>query len=166
MRRRHRTTSRSLALCGVLLLCHGPQCRAQTGARDESAEKQLRGRVALSSGEQVCLAVPIRTDRPINLGQAQLTVTLSPAAKRGGDVVLLLRLPKSPTNLTGSDTFVTLCGTVGPLGESQRGVYTASDFAVHLGSGNVTNLGAPDDSFVDMPRLTDTLQTVRVTLAR
>lgn len=128
--------------------------------------KTLVDRVVLVSGEAYCIPIMIHPDKAINLGAGQLTITFSSNGKEHDDVVLVSRITKPEMAILKGPSPLMLCGAVPQLNEKQTGLYFASDFATHFGSGNVTNIGTPDNSLLDANRLVAQLKALHITFKR
>ncbi|WP_139285080.1 hypothetical protein [Terriglobus roseus] len=122
----------------------------------------------LGPEERFRISVPLRPSIPVNLGAARLDVSLTrkiKGKKAEEDLHLVAVLGVAQASLKPGDKSVTLHGVTPAFDGERAGEYRASDYSVHFGSGNVTNLGTPDESFIDTDALTNKLQSLRIYLA-
>ncbi len=135
-------------------------------AQTAATPKILVDRAVLVSNEAYCISVTFHPDKPINLGTGQLTITFSRDGKGYEDVILVARITKPEIAIPKGISSLMLCGTVPQLTEKQTGVYFASDFSTHFGSGNVTSIGTPDSTLLDTEKLANQLKALDITFKR
>lgn len=154
---------RSWSIAALLLMISASTFPCRSSAEGPTTPKMLGGRETLTAGEAYCIPVTVHPNRAVNLGAGQLTVTLSSESKGNEDVVLVASITQPQITLLKGSSRLNLCGVVPQLAEKQEGPYFASDFAIHFGSGNVTNIGTPDNSLVDTAGLAKQLQALHPT---
>lgn len=126
------------------------------------------GTIALVRGESFRIAVPLRLEAALNLGAAKLDITLTRKVKAKHaeeDLHLVAVLGAAQASLDAKDKSVLLHGVVPEFAADRAGYYHPSDYSIHLGSGNVTNLGTPDEKFIDTEALTNKLQELKLHLS-
>ncbi len=133
----------------------------------EEKDLDTPGTIALAPGERFRIAVPLRLEAALNLGAAKLDITLSRKIKAKHaeeDLHLIASLATAQASLGPNDKSVILHGVAPEFAMDRAGDYHPSDYSIHLGSGNVTNLGTPDEKFIDTEALTNKLQGLKLHL--
>ena len=154
------------ALLGLSSVSHYAAAQAGTSAVTET-DLDAATVVTLVPGEHFRISAPLRPSRAVNLGAARLDVTLernSKGKQAEPELHLLAILTAVQTTLNAGDAQLMLHGVAPDFGSAREGEYHPSDYSIHLGSGNVTNIGVPDDKLIDTDRLTKKLQTLRIHL--
>ncbi|AFL89080.1 hypothetical protein Terro_2844 [Terriglobus roseus DSM 18391] len=133
------------------------------------AEKDLdaSGVLTLEPGERFRIAVPLHPTIAINLGAAQLDITLARKVKSKQpeeDLHLIATLGVVQASISAGEKSVTLHGVAPAFSIQRNGEYHPSDYSIHFGSGNITNIGTPDESFIDTEALTNKLQALHIHL--
>jgi hypothetical protein len=77
---------------------------------------------------------------------------------------LIGHLVTAQVSLPKGDQVLVLHGVVPSFGPEHNGAFHASDFSIHLGSGNVTNIGTPTDQLIDTKALAEELEGLRLKL--
>ena len=159
----------------MFLLSLATQAAAQSAGSPESSlhvetTKNLdtSALVTLLPGDRFQISLPLRPSKAVNLGAARLDVTLMARGKgRQNDPVvhLIATMPSAQSSLNAGVVSLTLIGLTPDVAAERSGEYRVSDFDVHLGSGNITNIGTPDDTLIDTEKLTKQLQALHVRLA-
>ena len=154
-------------LCGGTLAAQVPQGRPAQGAGNAALsvglEKDLDGSgpVTLVAGERFRISVPLHPSIAVNLGAGQLDITLARKVKtkqEEQDLHLIAVLGSAQASLKAGDKSVILHGVAPSFGTDRNGEYHPSDYSIHFGSGNITNIGTPDESFIDTEALTNKLE--------
>jgi hypothetical protein len=145
----------------------GPPARSAVVASVPEKDLDAPGTTALAPGDHFQIAVPLHLSIAVNLGAAQLDITLARkvrARQAEEDLHLIAVLGAAQASVKAGDRSVILHGVVSAFGPDSNGEYHPSDYSVHFGSGNIRNIGTPDESFIDTEALTNKLQNLRVRL--
>ena len=141
-------------------------------ARNElepTAEKNfdLPGPQTLAPGERFKITVPVRISIAVNLGAAQLDIAVARKAKGKKDeedLHLIAGIGGVQASLKPGDRGVVLHGVVPSFMQDRVGDYHPTDYNIHFGSGNIKNIGTPDEDFIDTEALTKKMQSLRLRL--
>jgi hypothetical protein len=137
-------------------------------ASAQERDLDVPGIATLGPGEHFRISVPLRPSVALNLGAAQLDLTLARKIKSKlpeEDLHMVAVLGAPQASLKPGDKSVTLHGVVPTFPPERGGDYHPSDYSVHFGSGNITNIGTPDESFINTEALTNKLQSLRIHLS-
>jgi len=130
-------------------------------------EKTGKQGIELSPGDRFAIRVPLHLSTAVNLGRAEIDVTLAPDAKHEEsqeDIHLIGRLDVATLTVARGNQTVLLHGVVPSFPANRNGAYHPSDFSTHFGSGNVTNIGTPDNNLIDTENLTAELEGLHLKL--
>jgi hypothetical protein len=152
--------------CALPAQVLGPDALAAPSA---STEKLLDPKhvIELSPGDLFAVRVSLHLTKVVNLGNAELRITLAPDAPHAPseeDVVLIAQLATTQVLLAKGVQALLLHGVVPAVEKSRLGAWHASDYTIHLGSGNTTNVGTPDEQFIDTKTLAETLSALHLKL--
>jgi hypothetical protein len=147
-----------------------PAQTAGSAPAGPAQEKDLDapGIITLAPGQRFRIAVPLRLEAALNLGAANLDITLARNIKLKvpeEDLHLVAVLGSAQAPLRAGEKSVILHGVAPAFAPARAADYHPSDYSIHLGSGNVTNLGTPDEKFIDTDALTNKLQNMKLRLS-
>jgi hypothetical protein len=132
-------------------------------------EKTGKQGIELSPGDRFAIRVPLHLSTAANLGRAEIDVTLAPDAKHEEsqeDIHLVGRMDVASLLVARGNQTILLHGVVPAFPAKRNGAYHPSDFSTHFGSGNVTNIGTPDNNLIDTESLTKELEGLHLKLTR
>jgi hypothetical protein len=132
-------------------------------------EKTGKQGIELAPGDRFAIRVPLRLSTAVNLGRAEIDVTLAPDAKHEEsqeDIHLVGRMDVASLLVARGNQTILLHGVVPAFSAKRNGAYHPSDFSTHFGSGNVTNIGTPDNNLIDTESLTKELEGLHLKLTR